>query len=588
MRALLVATLVLGCARVPPPEPAPPAAPLPSSAAAPEPTPLPAPLPSSAAAPEPTPLPAPPRPSDADIGAPAPDDPLELLYARRLSFEGGEPLVTLRVAEGLQEIVLAPRGAMHVAPRRGAAVDAPAGGEWRIRLISGTPGTFVASALVEEVRFADHVGAAQRRDEWAARGYDARLVSVGQVYGIAGRVVDTRRTLVVLAGDGTEAKARALAADAAQRFGVKADVHRELVTRPSGRLSLVAPSGAPVLESDDALTLTSEGDAGVTVRHVEFGVGYAFHNFEDRTYSGKLLAVVDAHGTLALVDALPLERLAAGIVPSEIFPRAPAEALKAQAVTARGEILAKIGARHLGDPYLLCAEQHCQVYKGLAAQERSTDAAVVATAGEALFTKAGHLVDSVYSAVCGGHTEDNDVVWGGPPDPSLRGRPDDAHGLSFAGPDRTMTDGALRRFLATNDGYCSGTPFAKPDKYRWERKFTASEVDSLAEHLGVGHVKAMIVAGRGVSGRARALKIEGDAGVATVGPELAIRRLFKNLNSGMFLVERDAAGWTFRGGGWGHGVGMCQVGAIGRAERGEDYRAILRWYFSGAEPAKIY
>src|SRR5260370_39390520 len=80
-----------------------------------------------------------------------------------------------------------------------------------------------------------------------------------------------------------------------------------------------------------------------------------------------------------------MERLVKGVVPSEIFPKAHLEALKAQAVTARGEVLAKIGARHLGDPYQLCAEQHCQVYKGLAAEETGPGAAVEATRGEGVF-----------------------------------------------------------------------------------------------------------------------------------------------------------------------------------------------------------
>src|SRR5207248_880204 len=157
-------------------------------------------------------------------------------------------------------------------------------------------------------------------------------------------------------------------------------------------------------------------DSGLTVEQVEYGMGYSFHGYEDRTYPERLFATVDGSGSLALVAAVGMERLVRGVVPSEIFARAHAEALKAQAVTARGEVLAKIGARHLGDPYLLCAEQHCQVYKGIAAEDPGTDAAVDATRGEALFASAeggSRLVDSVYSAVCGGFTEDNDAVWRG-------------------------------------------------------------------------------------------------------------------------------------------------------------------------------
>ncbi len=538
---------------------------------------------------------APPKPSTAAEPDPArapipePNDPVEFLYARRLSFEGGVPLVSVRIAEGQREIALVPQGSMHVAPRRGASVDAPAGGEWRIKLLSGAPGVFRATALVEEFRYADHDGAWAAQRTWTERGYDARLTTVGAAYGIAGRVVDTRRMLIVLRGDGSEASARALADDAERRFAVRPEINREMIQRPSGHLALVSPSGAPVLEGEDAFTLTIEGDAGARVRQVEFGTGYAFHGFEDRIYAGKLIAVVDAHGTLALVDALPLERLAAGIVPSEIFATSPAEALKAQAVTARGEILAKIGARHLGDPYSLCAEQHCQVYKGLASELPAPSAAVAATRGEALFAKSGRLVDSVYSAVCGGYTEDNDVVWGGPPDPSLRGKPDfDAHD-ALADAAGGVNESTLHRFLASDPGaFCMASGFARPNKFRWERHFSETELDALVAGLGVGHVIALRVPRRGLSGRARALVIEGDKGSARVGPELPIRRLLKNLNSAMFEVEHPAGEWVFRGGGWGHGVGMCQTGAIGRALRGDDYKTILKYYFSDAQVARIY
>src|SRR5262249_16937305 len=140
------------------------------------------------------------------------------------------------------------------------------------------------------------------------------------------------------------------------------------------------------------------------------------------------------------------------------------------------------------------------------------------------------LVDSVYSAVCGGYTEDNDSVWGGPPDPSLRGRPDfepQAPGMSaFAsGIGAALVSQFVR--LATVPSYCALV--APPGKLRWRRQFRQDEVDALCSGLGVGKVRSLSVEGRGVSGRARALRIEGSAGSARAYGELAIRRLFRNL-----------------------------------------------------------
>jgi SpoIID/LytB domain protein len=119
-------------------------------------------------------------------------------------------------------------------------------------------------------------------------------------------------------------------------------------------------------------------------------------------------------------------------------------------------------------------------------------------------------------------------------------------------------------------------------------------VNAFTESLGVGAVQAMKFSERGVSGRARVLTISGEQGATQIRGELNIRKLFGMLNSSMALVEptRDAlghvAGWVFRGGGWGHGVGMCQTGAIGRAEAGQSYRDILRHYYNGAEATPIY
>ncbi len=530
-------------------------------------------------------------------GAPMPDDPLELLYSRRLSFEEGQPLITVRVAEGRKEIALTPRSPLSARARTAAGeteqrVRDGDEGRWMLRLENGMPGVGASWVELEQLRYGDKQGLARSKDDWIAKGVAVRVATVGEAYGIAGHVVDTRRYAILAEGDATEAGAQQQAKELAAKFGVRPQLHRELASRPQGRIELRDPSGAIRAVGESAIELSAE--RGIAVEEVEFGQGYSFHGFETRTYPGRLFATVDAQGLLALVAALPMERLVKGVVPSEIFPHAHLEALKAQAVTARGEVLAKIGARHLGDPYLLCAEQHCQVYKGIQAEERGTDAAVNGTRGEALFARTGgesRLVDSVYSAVCGGYTEDNDVVWGGPADPSLRGRPDfdpKAHGMArFAD---GIGEALVGRFvrLSPVPSYCALSGLVKPDKLRWRKTFAFKEVDELCAALGVGHVRSLAVEGRGISGRARALRVEGVQGVARVFGELAIRRLFKNLNSGMFVVEKAGSEWIFTGGGWGHGSGMCQTGAIGRAQRGASFRSILGWYYSGAVPEKIY
>ena len=238
---------------------------------------------------------------------------------------------------------------------------------------------------------------------------------------------------------------------------------------------------------------------------------------------------------------------------------------------------------------MLCAEVHCQAYRGDAARTPRSDEAVRATRGEALFRGTDRvLVDAVYSAMCGGHGEDNDQVWGNAPSPSLRGRPDLAGG--GARWDRALRDeGTLRAFLAaTPDAWCRRPTDARRDRFRWERRFGAAELDAALAPLGIGAVRRITVTARGVSGRARVLAVEGASGRAEVAGELRIRRLLGNLPSSMFVVDREGSVTVLHGGGWGHGAGMCQWGAVGRAEAGQGYREILRAYYAGAEVAKIY
>jgi SpoIID/LytB domain protein len=463
--------------------------------------------------------------------------------------------------------------------------------EWKIRRAKGTPASIVARIQVAEVPFNDKLGLAQAQEEWSARGLKLKSQILGGVYGIAGKVIDNRRYVLVV--DQPPAPPESLAAQQSeilQKFQVRTSLLEDVKARGTIALELIDGTGAVTAKVDEKLTAESPDGAPIEVRRVEYGVGYDFHNFEDRAYRGSVLLTADRAGKIAVINQVDLEDLLKGLVPSEIFAKAHVEALKAQAVTARGEVLAKIGLKHLADPYVLCTEQHCAVYKGVGGEAASTNAAVEATRGEASFDASDRLVDSVYSAVCGGHTENNDIVWGGVPNPSLRGRPDVLLGKPITASPKDLT-----KFLTTEAQHaCRVSSFTQLTKYRWEKRFTAKEVDDKLASFAVGKVMAMNVTERGVSGRARLLQISGEEGATTIRGELNIRRTFGMLNSAMFELkaEKDAKGrpaaWVFTGGGWGHGVGMCQTGAIGRAEAGQTYRQILDHYFNGAQVARIY
>lgn len=520
---------------------------------------------------------------------PAPSE----LSTKRLDFKGGAPSIPVRLMEGSTEVTLVGRGRLRFrlpgTPER--LIEGPPGMEWKVKRVSGTPAAIVARIQIAEIPFNDKLGLAQAQEEWSGRGLTLKSQILGGVYGIAGKVIDNRRYVLVV--DQPPAPPDSLVAQQAEilkNFQVRTSLLEDVKAKGSLKFELVDGNGNTTATVDGQLTAEAPDGAPIEVKRVEYGVGYDFHNFEDRAYRGSVLLTADRFGKIAVINQVDLEDLLKGLVPSEIFAKAHPEALKAQAVTARGEVLAKIGLKHLGDPYLLCTEQHCAVYKGVSGEAPSTNAAVEATRGEASFDANDRLVDSVYSAVCGGHTENNEVVWGGVPNASLRGRPDIMPGKPIPASPKE-----LGKFLSTEAQHaCKVSTFTQQSKYRWEKRFTAKEVDDKLASFAVGKVMAMNVTERGVSGRARLLQISGEEGATTLRGELTIRRTFGMLNSAMFELksEKDPKGrptaWIFTGGGWGHGVGMCQTGAIGRAEAGQTYRQILEHYFNGAQVARIY
>jgi SpoIID/LytB domain protein len=228
------------------------------------------------------------------------------------------------------------------------------------------------------------------------------------------------------------------------------------------------------------------------------------------------------------------------------------------------------------------------VYGGATSEDPRTNQAVEATRGQVL-TYQGGIARCVYSAVCGGHTENNEDVWDVAPLPYLRGQPDfdpAAHPeLRFP-----LSGQALADFVANPvDTYCRQPEWSKPEYFRWQVTKSRSELEQALAAAGVrvGSLLALEPLARGVSGRIKSLVVQGSAGQATLGPEYTIRKALGGLRSSNFVASVTTgsdglpACFTFTGAGWGHGVGMCQIGAVGLAAAGADYRAILARYFPG-------
>ena len=343
--------------------------------------------------------------------------------------------------------------------------------------------------------------------------------------------------------------------------------------------------------AEGVLWFAPRGNGAVTVHDVLWGTTMAEGQRSDRTYLGSVYVAIDATGNLSVVNLVSESDLLAGLVPAEIFASAPRQALEAQAVAARGQLVTKVGTRHLADPFLVCAEQHCQVYKGKGHEHPRTTKAVKDTVGlVAMRPSETQLVDTVYSANSGGHTEHNDVVWPGAADPQLRGRPDPTLSKAFS---EGIDDDNIGSFLrAPPKSYSQPPDGSAQTTYRWTETIDPSAVTANAavpDDLGV--LKDMKVSDRGRSGRATTLELIGSKRTVTIHGELRIRKALGGLKSSMFIIEpaRDKYGrFVLQGGGHGHGVGLCQHGAMGMARAGKDVRDILAHYYTDCSVVKLW
>jgi stage II sporulation protein D len=296
------------------------------------------------------------------------------------------------------------------------------------------------------------------------------------------------------------------------------------------------------------------------------------------------IRVRDAGGGSLVV---PVDEYLKGVVPAEMPPSWPIEALKAQAVAARTYVAAYIAQR--GD---VCSSSACQVYNPAKRSARA-DAAVDATRGE-LLTYQGGMIWSYYSSTCGGQTADGGL----PYCQSVRCSGDRA-------PLDLRSEAAASAFWASDGrpaAFCSAS-----GSFRWGWSLSPDQLQALLDRtLGIspgvapryaagalGSPTELTVAERGLSGKAARLRIAGSGGAWTVTGETNIRSVARSaLSAGvqrsanLFLHVTDG-GLTARGGGAGHGTGMCQFGARGMALAGRDYRSILTHYYSGVELVRV-
>jgi len=409
----------------------------------------------------------------------------------------------------------------------------------------------------------------------------------------------------------------------------------------SGRVSAKVMSGMIVLTDEarleiarhPSIRLAATGDSAFELFQVTIGTRFHWERKENQTFLGNLILWPRQDGTITAINEIPLEDYLKSVISSEMNATAPVEFLKVHAILSRSWLLAALDRkkktndtsrsahtiperegevirwydREDHDLFDVCADDHCQRYQG--AQKivsAQAEEAVRNTLGTVL-THHNEICDARYSKACGGLTEDFDTAWEDRRVPYLTSISD----APVPHPPIGTEEEAARWILSSPVAYCHTEDEGLLDKilpafdretknfFRWTIEYSREELEEiLREKSGFdfGDLQEVVPLRRGPSGRIRRLKIVGSKRSLAVGKELEIRRWLSrsHLYSSAFLVKvkKDPRGkaerFIFHGAGWGHGVGLCQIGAAVMAARGFSAVEILKHYFRGVEIKKIY
>lgn len=526
-------------------------------------------------------------------------DRLALLYAPQLNFtRDGDPIIRVGILEGRTAIEFTADRAIRVLPadEGGPEFRIPAGKRCTVTATDSKAGKYRHLVVVNRLPIAERETLEKVRKSWLQRGYVPESLEVGGLFAVRGKVFDSRVTLITVHSTPDRADAEKLRRKLETQFGIDASIHSEISKYPSNVITMKCDALDATVVTKDALWVApmpgEEYKITYTVPEIEKSYG---KGRETRKYTGTLIFAPDNDGKLVGMVSLGAEKLLKGVVPAEMFASAHPEALKAQSVAARNEIFSSIGVRNLAEPYMLRGDVMDQVYGGVGAEDARTSKAVDATRGTVMFY-GQKIIEAVYSSNAGGYTEHNENVWDMEPRPWLRGRADAIGKVPTAYADGVQ-ESELAEFL--RDGYDSpskSAPVSSTKNFRWQKTVGVADVTKWLKENGkdVGRIKDVRIVSRGVSGRVKQLEIVGDKGKTSVERELNARRLFGGLKSGLFVmrIQRDGAGYItgfeFDGAGFGHGVGMCQTGAMGLAATGTTFAEILKHYYAGIAVERLY
>lgn len=307
------------------------------------------------------------------------------------------------------------------------------------------------------------------------------------------------------------------------------------------------------------------------LKNVRIGIGFHWDRHEDQEFAGRLEIRDNADDTQTAINTIDLEDYLCSVISSEMNANSPIELLKAHAVISRSwAIRAMQKPNHEG--FDVCADDHCQRYEGLRRMNDRAVQAVRETAGQVL-QYGNEICDCRYYKCCGGKTEIWRTCWEDIDVPYIRSVRCDYC--------KNPSPKVLR--LVLND-YDQETK----DFRDWKVSYTDEELREilrLKSGIDFGEIQELVPLHRGASGRIDSLKIVGSRHTEVIGKELKIRYWLSKscLYSSWFEVSHADGVWTLTGHGWGHGAGLCQIGAAVMASEGHRYEEILSYYYPNTQ-----
>lgn len=509
------------------------------------------------------------------------------------------PIIRVGVVQNADEIAFQPGAKMYISTKKaGERYKSQQTDVWKVRVDRSSLKPAKVRLQVDE--FSDKAAARKEAQRLAAIGIKTRIEQAGDELWYEGRIIAGKKRwrLLVAKEFANEEEARLYqqqnAALAKTRFITEESL--------SGDILLISPKGDQ-LALRDAVRLSGPE---FTIHNVQVGEGYHWSRKETRTYNGELEFRIDKNGRLTAINVLTLEEYIKGVVPGEMSANFPLEALKAQAIAARTFFLFNFGRVHANEPFDVCATVHCQAFVGTKVNNAKVEKAVRETRGVVVLQN-GELCTTPFSAMCGGHTENSENVWIGGPQSHLRGVFD----VLNAGPiesrfDLSNEQNARTWIESLPTVFCNVQKNGNPEYaayakkfFRWQVSMSRSELEKNIENYSgkeFGSLVDLVPVSRGVSGRIIELRIVGTKDSFTIGKELRIRKALSpnTLYSACFVIDKkDVSGkladeFIIKGAGWGHGVGMCQIGAALMAEKGGDAKTILQHYYSGTQIKRLY